>query len=69
MKGWRKDSGLFTDKFSLPVKQLRFGDVDEPDKEGFYILGKLKCYGIVPGTIAGILWFPNTIYLVNFSLC
>ncbi|XP_068677034.1 uncharacterized protein [Montipora foliosa] len=42
---WREDSGLLTDKTRLPVKQLRFGDVDTSE-EGYHTLGKLKCYGI-----------------------
>ena len=42
---WRKDSGLLTDKFILPVAQLRFGDVGHPLEEGYYTLGKFKCYG------------------------
>ena len=43
---WREDSGLLTDKTKLPVKQLRFGDIDN-DEVGYHTLGKLKCYGIV----------------------
>ena len=43
--GWRQDSGLLTDKASLPVTQLRFGDVDDVQEEGYHTLGKLKCYG------------------------
>ena len=41
---WRKDSGLFTDKTHLPVKQLRFGDTGGIE-EGYHTLRKLKCYG------------------------
>ena len=45
---WREDSGLLTDKTKLPVKQLRFGDINENDRQiGYHTLGKLKCYGIV----------------------
>ncbi|XP_022797123.1 contactin-associated protein-like 2 [Stylophora pistillata] len=45
---WREDSGLLTDKSTLPVTQLRFGDTGDPREEkGFHTLGKLKCYGIV----------------------
>ena len=33
--GWQDDSGLLTDKYSLPVTQLRFGDTTNV-KEGFY---------------------------------
>ena len=43
---WHEDSGLLTDKTKLPVKQLRFGDIDN-NEVGYYTLGKLKCYGIV----------------------
>ena len=45
---WREDSGLLTDKTTLPVTQLRFGDVTiKSTEEGYHTLGKLKCYGIV----------------------
>ena len=45
---WREDSGLLTDKTKLPVKQLRFGDINENDRQvGYHTVGKLKCYGIV----------------------
>ena len=44
---WREDSGLLTDKTHLPVKQLRFGDIDIGFQLGSHTLGKLKCYGIV----------------------
>ena len=43
---WREDSGLLTDKTSLPVKQLRFGDTGAGVEQGYHTLGKLKCYGI-----------------------
>ena len=42
---WREDSGLLTDKTTLPVKQLRFGDAVSKE-EGYHTLGKLKCFGI-----------------------
>ena len=45
--GWRNDSGLLTDRFSLPVTQLRFGDVGKVGEEGYYTLGKFKCYGTI----------------------
>ena len=45
LKGWREDSGLLTDKSTLPVSELRFGDVDESREKGYHTLGKLKCYG------------------------
>ncbi|XP_068692956.1 neurexin-4-like isoform X2 [Montipora foliosa] len=50
---WREDSGLLTDKSTLPVKQLRFGDVGwgggnkTEDEKGYHTLGKLKCYGVI----------------------
>ena len=44
---WREDSGILTEKTKLPVKQLRFGDVDSSNREeGYHTLGKLKCFGI-----------------------
>ena len=47
---WREDSGLLTDKTHLPVKQLRFGDLyGVGGQRGYHTLGKLRCYGIVPG--------------------
>ena len=43
--GWREDSGLLTDKSTLPVTQIRLGDLDQSHEEGYHTLGKLKCYG------------------------
>ena len=46
---WREDSGLLTDKSTLPVKELRLGDTgyfQGVDEKAYYTLGKLKCYGI-----------------------
>ena len=43
--GWREDSGLLTDKSALPVTQIRLGDLDDSNEEGYHTLGKLKCYG------------------------
>ena len=43
--GWREDSGLLTDKSTLPVTQIRLGDLDDSHEEGYHTLGKLKCYG------------------------
>ena len=43
----RSDSGLLSEKSSLPVIQLRFGDVDEPREDAYYSLEKFKCYGLV----------------------
>ena len=42
---WREDSGLLTDKSTLPVTQIRLGDTGDPREEGYHTLGKLKCYG------------------------
>ena len=44
-RGWSEDSGLLTDKSSLPVSQIRLGDLNGSHEEGYYTLGKLKCYG------------------------
>jgi len=43
--GWREDSGLLTDKSALPVSQIRLGDLNDSNEEGYHTLGKLKCYG------------------------
>ncbi|CAH3030482.1 unnamed protein product, partial [Porites evermanni] len=43
--GWRQDSGLLTDKSTLPVTQIRLGDLGDSREEGYHTLGKLKCYG------------------------
>ena len=44
---WREDSGLLSDKTKLPVKQLRFGDINTGSNEqGYHTLGKMKCFGI-----------------------
>ena len=50
---WREDSGLLTDKSTLPVKELRFGDTgvfEAVDEKGYHTLGKLRCYGIPHGS-------------------
>ncbi|XP_022794344.1 neurexin-4-like [Stylophora pistillata] len=45
---WREDSGLLTNKYKLPVKQLRFGDTGNTnDDMGYHTLGKLKCFGLI----------------------
>ena len=44
--GWKEDSGLLTDKSVLPVTQIRLGDLDDSQEEGYHTLGKLKCYGV-----------------------
>ena len=43
--GWSEDSGLLTDKSTLPVTQIRLGDLDHSHEQGYHTLGKLKCYG------------------------
>ena len=43
--GWREDSGLLTDKSVLPVTQIRLGDVDGSQEEGYHTLSKLESYG------------------------
>ena len=47
-KKWREDGGFLTNKSHLPVKQLRFGDTGDADRneEGYHTLGKLECYGL-----------------------
>ena len=43
---WREDSGYLTDKNTLPVTELRFGDTGKPSFEkGHHTLGKLRCWG------------------------
>ena len=41
---WGEDSGILTDKSTLPVSELRFGDTGDKGEKGYYTLGKLKCY-------------------------
>ena len=42
---WREDSGYLTDKNTLPVTELRFGDAGDPGEKGYHTLGKLRCWG------------------------
>ena len=44
---WREDSGYLTDKNTLPVTELRFGDTKNPtvDEKGYHTLGTLRCWG------------------------
>ena len=52
--GWRNDSGLLTDRSSLPVVQLTIKNVGNSwERDGHYTLGKFKCYGII--SITGII--------------
>lgn len=44
-RGWSEDSGLLTDKSTLPVTQIRLGDLDHSQEQGYHTLGKLRCYG------------------------
>lgn len=39
------DSGLLTDKGTLPVRSLVLGDVSRPGSESVYRLGHLQCHG------------------------
>ena len=41
----REDYGFLTDKSTLPVLQLRFGDTGSPHEWGFHTLGKIMCWG------------------------
>ena len=41
---WREDSGYLTDKNTLPVTELRFGDTEGRDESGYHTLGKLRCW-------------------------
>ena len=42
---WREDSGYLTDKNTLPVTELRFGDTGGSSESGYHTLGKLRCWG------------------------
>jgi hypothetical protein len=42
---WREDSGYLTDKNTLPVAELRFGDTGDGHESAWYTLGKLRCWG------------------------
>ena len=44
-KRFRADSGYLTDKKTLPVTELRFGDTGESGEWGHHTLGKLRCWG------------------------
>jgi hypothetical protein len=41
----REDSGFLTDKNTLPVAELRFGDTGGDVEYGYHTLGKLLCWG------------------------
>ena len=46
---WRFDEGYLTDKETLPVTKLYFGDTghqsEKKEEKGYHTLGKLICYG------------------------
>ena len=42
---WREDSGYLTNKNTLPVTELRFGDLGDSHEAGYHTLGKLRCWG------------------------
>jgi hypothetical protein len=42
---WREDSGYLTDKNTLPVTELKFGDTGDSVEKGYHTLGKLRCWG------------------------
>ena len=42
---WREDSGYLTDKNTLPVTELRFGDIGDANELAYLTLGKLRCWG------------------------
>jgi hypothetical protein len=44
---WREDSGYLTDKNTLPVTEVRFGDTGDSIRveKGYHTLGKLRCWG------------------------
>ncbi|XP_078687088.1 uncharacterized protein LOC144919502 [Branchiostoma floridae x Branchiostoma belcheri] len=43
---WREDSGWLTDKNTLPVMQLNFGDTGDPGESAFHTLGRFACEGM-----------------------
>uniref|UniRef100_A0A673BY36 Contactin associated protein like 3 n=1 Tax=Sphaeramia orbicularis TaxID=375764 RepID=A0A673BY36_9TELE len=42
---WTNDSGLLTQKETLPVRSLVLGDVHRPGSESAYRVGPLRCHG------------------------
>ncbi|XP_063963415.1 uncharacterized protein LOC129273234 [Lytechinus pictus] len=42
---WREDSGYLTDKTTLPVTEIRFGDTGDGSESGYYTLEPLYCKG------------------------
>ncbi|KAM4688769.1 uncharacterized protein O3C94_006904 isoform 2-T2 [Discoglossus pictus] len=46
---WRMDEGALTDKSTLPVQEVRFGDTrNAPMEMAFHVIGKLRCWGTIP---------------------
>ena len=65
--GWRNDSGLLTDRSSLPVVQLTIGNVGNSwERDGNYTLGKFKCYGII--SITGMIIFKSVVKGCSIAL-
>ena len=42
---WRRDTGTLTDKRTIPVKEMRFGDSQGSQELALYRLGEFKCTG------------------------
>ena len=42
---WRFDEGYLSDKETLPVTKVLFGDTGRRVEEGYHTIGKLICYG------------------------
>ena len=40
-----EDSGYLSDRNTLPVTELRFGDTGGDTEQGKHTLGKLRCWG------------------------
>ena len=67
---WREDSGLLTDKSTLPVTELKFGDVGftgRIDEKGYHTLGKFKCYGPGDDEI-GSIWTSKAFWTLPLVL-
>ena len=42
---WLEDSGFLSDKSTLPVSEMRFGDTGGSKEKGYHTLGKFMCVG------------------------
>ena len=42
---WLEDSGFLSDKSTLPVSEMRFGDTGRSKEKGYHTLGKFMCVG------------------------